>query len=188
MDAIADLEQVLALCAVTSAGPHMRFDITLARGLSYYTGCIFEIAVADLAGSLGGGGRYDGLIGMFSGQNVPACGLSLGLERILVVMESRGMFPPALERAQIVLAAVSEGELPHALGLSQKLRDAGLAVDLRPNPQKPGKLRKYADDQGVACAAWFEPNQKDSVTLWQKQGDTRQDVALDKLVTLLHNP
>ena len=71
----------------------MTLDPRLARGLSYYTGAIMEIAVPDLAGSLGGGGRYDGLIGMFCGEADPACGFSLGLERILVVMAERGMFP-----------------------------------------------------------------------------------------------
>ena len=81
------------LTATTSAAPHLRVDPSLARGLSYYTGAIMEIAVPDLAGSLGGGGRYDGLVGMFSGEQVPACGFSLGLERILVVMTERGMFP-----------------------------------------------------------------------------------------------
>ena len=60
----------------------LRIDPSLARGLSYYTGAIMEIAVPDLAGSLGGGGRYDNLIGMFLGREVPACGFSLGLERI----------------------------------------------------------------------------------------------------------
>ena len=77
----------------TAAGPRIRLDPSLARGLSYYTGPIFEIAVPDLAGSLGGGGRYDDLIGMFLGEPVPACGISLGLERILVVMGERNMFP-----------------------------------------------------------------------------------------------
>ncbi len=80
----------------TSAGTRLRFDPSLARGLSYYTGAIMEINVPDLAGSLGGGGRYDNLVGMFLGQSVPACGFSLGLERILVVMVERGMFPPTL--------------------------------------------------------------------------------------------
>ncbi len=74
------------------------FDPSLARGLSYYTGAIMEINVADLAGSLGGGGRYDNLVGMFLGQSIPACGFSLGLERILVVMGERGMFPPSARR------------------------------------------------------------------------------------------
>ena len=93
---LEDLRQIFALCQSTSAGPHLSLDRSLARGLSYYTGPIFEIRVADLAGSLGGGGRYDDLIGMFSGENVPACGISLGLERILVVMGERNMFPEAV--------------------------------------------------------------------------------------------
>ncbi len=77
----------------------LRLDPSLARGLSYYTGAIMEISVPDLAGSLGGGGRYDNLVGMFSGRDIPACGFSLGLERIIVVMTERAMFPPALDNA-----------------------------------------------------------------------------------------
>ncbi|HEX8031384.1 MAG TPA: histidine--tRNA ligase, partial [Vicinamibacterales bacterium] len=93
---IADLRQIFELCKHTSAGPYLALDRSLARGLSYYTGPIFEIRVADLAGSLGGGGRYDNLVGMFSGESVPASGISLGLERILVVMGERQMFPPVV--------------------------------------------------------------------------------------------
>ncbi len=91
--AVSNLAEILRLCGATSAGEHMVLDPSLARGLSYYTGAIMEAAVPDLAGSLGGGGRYDGLIGMFSGEAIPACGFSLGLERILVVMADRRMFP-----------------------------------------------------------------------------------------------
>ena len=75
--AVDALDEVFALSSATSAGAHLRFDVSLARGLSYYTGAIMEITVPDLAGSLGGGGRYDGLIGMFLGENIPACGFSL---------------------------------------------------------------------------------------------------------------
>src|SRR4029077_20823746 len=71
----------------------LAFDPSLARGLSYYTGAIMEIAVEGI-GSLGGGGRYDNLVGMFLGRDVPACGFSLGLERIIVLMTERNMFPP----------------------------------------------------------------------------------------------
>ena len=69
---------IIELTEQTSAAGKVRFDPSLARGLSYYTGAIMEINVADLAGSLGGGGRYDNLVGMFLGQNIPACGFSLG--------------------------------------------------------------------------------------------------------------
>ena len=82
--------------------PHgrIRVDPSLARGLSYYTGAIMEIAVPDLAGSLGGGGRYDNLVGMFLGATIPACGFSLGLERILVVMSEREHVPGDGRRAR----------------------------------------------------------------------------------------
>src|SRR5205085_11236387 len=91
--ATANLAEILALAVPTASPGHIRVDPSLARGLSYYTGAIMEIAVPDLAGSLGGGGRYDNLVGMFLGRDVPACGFSLGLERIIVVMSERGMFP-----------------------------------------------------------------------------------------------
>src|SRR5690606_1161432 len=81
--ALANLDAIVRLAAGTRADGHLQFDPHLARGLSYYTGAIMEIAVADLPGSLGAGGRYDELVGMFLGQAVPACGFSLGLERIL---------------------------------------------------------------------------------------------------------
>src|SRR5207248_2580101 len=93
------LRKIWDLSKNTSAVRHLRIDPSLARGLSYYTGAIMEINVPDLAGSLGGGGRYDNLVGMFSGQDVPACGFSLGLERIIVVMTEREMFPPSLVNA-----------------------------------------------------------------------------------------
>ena len=143
--AAGELQQIFALGEATSAGPHLRFDPSLARGLWYYTGAIMEIAVPDLAGSLGGGGRYDGLIGMFLGENIPACGFSLGLERILVVMTERGMFPAAVDgRTADVLVTLFEGEDPaEALRLARELRDGGIRVEVYPEPDKLGKQFKY---------------------------------------------
>lgn len=179
--AVAQLRELLSLSEMTPAGPYLHFDLTLARGMGYYTGCIFEIAVSDLAGSLGGGGRYDGLIGMFSGKDVAACGLSLGLERILVVMEDRGMFPTQLRPHTTAIGMVAESEGRAALSLSQACRQAGLAVDLRPNRIKPGKLKKYADEQGMAAAVWFEAGQPDRVSIWRKDGPSEQDVAVGEV-------
>ena len=95
--ALENIAAITALAEATPAEGHVKLTPRLARGLSYYTGAIMEISVPDLAGSLGGGGRYDGLIGMFFGENIPACGFSLGLERILVVMAERQMFPPDVQ-------------------------------------------------------------------------------------------
>jgi histidyl-tRNA synthetase len=126
-------------------------DPSLARGLSYYTGAIMETAVPDLAGSLGGGGRYDGLIGMFSGEAIPACGFSIGLERILVVMAERGMFPPGLQRAAAdAMVTLFEGEpIEEGLRLAADLRRGGLRVEVYPEPDKLGKQFKYASARGI---------------------------------------
>ncbi|HSK63948.1 MAG TPA: histidine--tRNA ligase, partial [Pyrinomonadaceae bacterium] len=80
---VDELQSIIDFAKSTGISERVKIDPSLARGLSYYTGAIMEINVKDLAGSLGGGGRYDNLVGMFSGQDVPACGFSLGLERIL---------------------------------------------------------------------------------------------------------
>jgi histidyl-tRNA synthetase len=93
---IDELRSIIQFAGTGVAGPRIKLDPSLARGLSYYTGAIMEISVPDLSGSLGGGGRYDNLVGMFLGQDVPACGFSLGLERIIVVMTEREMFPATL--------------------------------------------------------------------------------------------
>ena len=153
--AIGELEQIFTLASATSARAHLRFDVTLARGLSYYTGAIMEIAVADLAGSLGGGGRYDGLIGMFCGENIPACGFSLGLERILVVMGERGMFPAGVDAGSAdLLITLFEGEDPaDALQLAGVLRGAGLSVEVYPEADKLGKQFKYAGAANIPRVA-----------------------------------
>ena len=143
--------QIIELAGATPAAGRVTLTPRLARGLSYYTGAIMEVAVPDLAGSLGGGGRYDGLIGMFSGEQIPACGFSLGLERILVVMAEREMFPAEVAAtAADVMVTLFEGEpLEDALRLAQELRAAGLRVDVYPEPDKLGKQFKYAASRGV---------------------------------------
>jgi histidyl-tRNA synthetase len=158
---IEDLRQIFALCQSTSAGAHLVLDRSLARGLSYYTGPIFEIRVPDLAGSMGGGGRYDNLIGMFSGESIPASGISLGLERILVVMAERKMFPDAVVSTpadvMVVQWFASRGDL--YLAFATELRNAGLRVELYPDaPVEDGKKVgdkqfKYASARGIPYVA-----------------------------------
>jgi histidyl-tRNA synthetase len=107
-----------------------------------------EINVPDLAGSLGGGGRYDGLIGMFGKEQIPACGFSLGLERILVVMDERGMFPPEIAEsrlADVMVTIWNEEAAGESLKIANQLRQQGLRVLLYPEADKLGKQFKYAD-------------------------------------------
>jgi len=159
--AVKNLRQIVGLAAGTRAEGRIRIDAALARGLSYYTGAIMEIAVPDLAGSLGGGGRYDNLVGMFLGQDVPACGFSLGLERILVVMGERNMFPLALTRsaADVMVAVFDPADLGHAIVLAGQLRSEGLRVLVYPDADKIGKQIKYADSRDVPFVALLGGNE-----------------------------
>ncbi len=164
--AAEELGKVLSLAEATPASGKVRFEPTLARGLGYYTGAIFEISHPGLDGSLGGGGRYDGLIGMFSGRPVPACGFSLGLERLLVVLEERGLFPPLPADADVLLGyGEAEREL-EAVRLAYQLRAEGLRVALHPKPDKMGKLKKQAMERRLPALVWLAES---GPTLWRPE-------------------
>ncbi len=157
---VANLINIVSNETLSELGQILKFadkspiliDPSLARGLSYYTGAIMEITVPDLAGSLGGGGRYDGLIGMFGKEQIPACGFSLGLERILVVMDEKNMFPPeiaASRSADVMVTIWSEETVGDSLKLANDLRRQGLRVTVYPEAEKLGKQFKYADSINV---------------------------------------
>jgi histidyl-tRNA synthetase len=152
-----ELEELFALAAQGPAAPHLAFDPTLARGLSYYTGPIFEITCAGLAGSMGGGGRYDGLIGMFKKQPVPAVGFSLGLERVLLVMEERGMFPPLGVGPQVLLCRMAEVPAAAAIRVATAMRAQGLRVEVFADAPAMGKQLGYANTLGAPFAAILGP-------------------------------
>jgi histidyl-tRNA synthetase len=157
-----ELRQILQFAEAAGVGARIKLDPSLARGLSYYTGAIMEINVPDLAGSLGGGGRYDNLVGMFSGRDIPACGFSLGLERIIVVMTEREMFPPELSNvpADVMVTIWDEAAATDALALARELRAGGLRVDVYPEADKLGKQFKYASARGVAFVVVTGPDER----------------------------
>ena len=153
-DGVANLTAIVGLAESTPAAGRIRVDPSLARGLSYYTGAIMEIAVEGI-GSLGGGGRYDNLVGMFLGRDVPACGFSLGLERIIVLMTERNMFPPAVAGAavDILVTLWNDGSRADSVALAARLRHDGLRVDLYPEADKLGKQFKYASSRNAPFVA-----------------------------------
>jgi histidyl-tRNA synthetase len=157
-----ELRQVLQYAEASGVGERVALDPSLARGLSYYTGAIMEISVPDLAGSLGGGGRYDNLVGMFSGKDIPAAGFSLGLERIIVVMSERGMFPESLvgANADVLVTVWDEESVEASLALARELRAAGLRVELYPEADKVGKQFKYASSRGVPFVVVAGPEER----------------------------
>jgi histidyl-tRNA synthetase len=176
-DGLNELVQILDFADLEN----IKINASLARGLSYYTGAIFEINVPDLAGSLGGGGRYDALIGMFGKEQIPACGFSLGLERILVVMDERAMFPPELETnaADVLVTVWNEEQAGESLSLAQELRGAGWRVLVYPEADKLGKQFKYASQVGVdfVCVLGEAELAENKVTLKNMLSGEQETVA-----------
>lgn len=183
-----DLDTVQRLCV----GLPIRIDPSLARGLSYYTGTIMEIVLTegDFKGSIGGGGRYDGLIGMFGKEQIPACGFSLGLERILVVMEERGMFPPEIADstpADVMVTIWSSETIHESLRLAHELRSRGLRVTMYPEPDKFGKQIKYADSIRVpwVCVLGDSELADSTVTVKNMRTGDQQTIARDRAASAI---
>ncbi|MEN1785031.1 MAG: histidine--tRNA ligase [Bacteroidota bacterium] len=152
-EGIADLKTILTLVddlGLQSA--YLQLDVTLARGLNYYTGAIFEVAAPEgvSIGSIGGGGRYDDLTGIFGLPNVSGVGISFGLDRIYLVMEALDLFPKEVTQGLDILClnfGAKEGAA--ALKLVQQLREQGIRADLYPTTAKVQKQFKYADKRAV---------------------------------------
>lgn len=127
------------------------FDITLARGLDYYTGAIFEVKAKDVAmGSIGGGGRYDNLTEVFGVKDIPGIGISFGLDRIYLVMEELGIFPADSDvKVKYLFANYGEAESIEALKLISKLRQHQISAELYPEAAKIKKQFAYAEKKGI---------------------------------------
>jgi histidyl-tRNA synthetase len=130
----------------------LAIDVTLARGLNYYTGAIFEVAAPDEVniGSIGGGGRYDDLTGIFGLKDVSGVGISFGLDRIYLVLEELGLFPETLNRSLEVLCInFGEKEAMAALHLVGQLRQHGITAEVYPSNVKMQKQMRYANNRNV---------------------------------------
>jgi histidyl-tRNA synthetase len=130
----------------------LEFDPTLARGLDYYTGAIFEVKAAEgtLPSSICGGGRYDDLTGIFGLQGMSGVGISFGADRIYDVLLETNKFPAELgSSTRVLFANFGEAEALHALKLLRQVRKAGIAAELYPDAVKMAKQFKYADDKGI---------------------------------------
>jgi histidyl-tRNA synthetase len=157
---VQELKTVYEFLETYAFTNELRFDITLARGLSYYTGGIFEV-IADPGaypelrmGSIGGGGRYDDLTGIFGLKNVSGVGVSFGAERIYDVMEEMNLFPEeSMGALQLLFVTFDDAAHRYAFRWLNKVRAAGIRADLYPEPVKLGKQMKYADSLNVKMVA-----------------------------------
>ena len=177
--AVADLRAIVDYSGAGPAAGRLRVDPYLARGLSYYTGAIFEVEFPGLSGSGGGGGRYDELIGMFSGKSLPACGFSLGLERVILLMEERGMFPVQLAgQPQVLVTIFDESTVSASMALATQLRAAGLRVDLHPDHGRYGRQFQYAESRGIRYALILGPREIEAQMVAIKDLESGEQVAV----------
>lgn len=154
-------------------------DLTLARGLNYYTGAIFEVKAKDVAmGSISGGGRYDNLTGIFGLPNVSGVGISFGADRIYDVLNELNLFPERnAENTEVIFLNFGEKEELYCLPYLQRLRRQGVNAEIYPDAAKIQKQMKYADQRNipvVVMAGETEVNDKTFTVKWMKEG--RQEV------------
>lgn len=156
----ADLSEVIERAGQLGA-TNVRFDATLARGLSYYTGPVYEVKIPEGGvGTVAAGGRYDGLIGMFSGRDVPAVGISLGLERLLVILEEREGARATATRTRALVTLFSSETVGPSLRLAARLREGGIEIETWMGaPGGLGKQFKYADARGIPYAVVLGPDE-----------------------------
>lgn len=150
---IAELEDILNFYTETAGAlaANVEIDFTLARGLNYYTGSIFEIKANDVSmGSIGGGGRYDDLTGLFGVPNIPGVGVSFGVDRIYDVLEELKIFPSSLNTStKVLFFNTGEVEKKSAFTLMQTLRTKGINCELYHEVQKFDKQFKYAEKKNI---------------------------------------
>ncbi len=181
---VETLRQVLA--GVRAAGvpeARVKLDVAIARGLDYYTGTVFETYLSPLPtiGSVCSGGRYDNLAGLFTKQELPGIGASLGLDRLLAAMEELGLVEKVATPADVLLTYFAQDQLPTYLALAAQLRAAGLRVEIYPEPKRLGQQLKYADQRGfrVALVAGDDELARRTCQVKDLRTGERQEVGLD---------
>ena len=162
------------------------FDLTLARGLNYYTGSIFEVEAKGVQmGSIGGGGRYDDLTGIFGLKDMPGIGISFGLDRIYLVVEELGLFP-SLEAdiTQVLFVNFGDAEADYCLKALRDLRKAGINSELYPDAAKMKKQMNYANKKGIPYVVLVGEDEMNSglLTVKNMNDGTQENVTLVDLI------
>lgn len=166
-------------------------DFTLARGLNYYTGMITEVSTAAVAiGSIGGGGRYDDLTGLFGLKNMSGVGISFGIDRIYDVMEALDLFPKSLEtRTQVMFLSFTKDAVPQILEYMQILRDGGIATEFFVDMGKMEKQMKYANRRNIPFVALMgEDELKNGViTLRNMKTGIQKQLKVEEIFSAIQN-
>lgn len=193
---VEELETVFNLLQTSKTTNTINFEITLARGLSYYTGCIYEVAVNTeiesqqniKMGSIGGGGRYDDLTGIFGMKGVSGVGVSFGAERIYDVMEELQLFPAnAASSLQVLFIAFDENTHRYAFQCLNKVRAAGINSEIYPDPGNLKKQMKYANSRNVPYAVIVGDEEMTSgqLSLKNMASGEQEKLDLEKIIAKL---
>ena len=162
------------------------FNITLARGLDYYTGAIFEVKAKGVEmGSIGGGGRYDDLTQMFGVKDVPGIGISFGLDRIYLVMEELNLFPEsAITKVDYLFANYGDAEAMEATKVIAKLRSKNISAELYPEAAKLKKQFTYAEKKGIPNLIFLGQEEIENGTITVKNLDSgeQKTIKLEELI------
>jgi len=155
MTGLKETQYVITLSQKFGLKNQLKFDATLARGLSYYTGCIFEVTAVDAnMGSIGGGGRYNDLTAAFGMPDIPGVGISFGAERIYDLMEEKKLFPIEISSGgRLIILFMDESVSEYAFNIAYQLRKAGIACEIYPVAAKINKLMSYANERNFQYAA-----------------------------------
>lgn len=169
---------------------NLELDITLARGLNYYTGAIFEVKTNEVAmGSIGGGGRYDDLTGMFGLKDLTGVGISFGADRIYDVLEELNLFPEtASETTRVMISNFDQAAEKYALPLLSKLREAGINSEIYPSSAKLKKQLNYADDKKIPFVILIGSEEMDSgkLSLKDMKSGEQKKLSINKIIASLN--
>jgi histidyl-tRNA synthetase len=193
MKGIAEIEEVFDYVRKFGRGDLLEkiveVDITLARGLNYYTGCIFEVKTNEVQmGSIGGGGRYDDLTGMFGLKDLTGVGVSFGADRIFDVLEELNLFPTeGSARTKLLIVNFDSNLESYTLPMLYQIRQAGIAVELYPSSVKLKKQMSYADSKGIPYVLLVGEEEVESGQLSLKDMKTgeQQKVSIEELIEKL---
>lgn len=155
MKGVHELQYLVNMIPALNLYSNIEIDLTLARGLDYYTGTIIEVKSKDVAiGSIGGGGRYDNLTGVFGLPDVSGVGISFGADRIYDVMEHLDLFPEGTEgNTKILFINFGEKELKYCLPVIKQIRESGISAEMYPDPAKMKKQFSFADKKNIEFVA-----------------------------------
>lgn len=187
---IEEIEKVIDYLHHLSLGTldYFEVDITLARGLNYYTGSIIEVKTNEVAmGSIGGGGRYDDLTGMFGLKDLSGVGISFGADRIYDVLEELNLFPlHSLVSTQVLITNFDAKAEIYALSILQRLRDAGISAELYPNSSKLKRQMTYANAKNIPFVLLIGDMEMESgqLSLKNMESGDQQSITADALLNL----